>query len=335
MIAITGDYYDGRSSRRQAATLFIAADGSATLSTDPAARFGFADLHIDERVGNAPRSIYFPNGAKFETTQNDKVDAALARRSAQRAGRFLHALETHKRYILVAIVAVSLSFWGLMRYGIPAGAKAAAFALPAEASLSIGRGSLEILDETMLAPTTLDVGTRERLSQRFAAMTEKAQSDIPLTIVFRHGKRIGANALALPSGTIIVTDELVKLAEHDDEVIAVLAHEIGHVVHRHGLRRIMQDSVVALVAILIAGDVSSTGTLIAALPTVLVELQYSQAFEREADAYSYAYLKRNGIDTVHFANLMRRLDERHRIDVPAYLSSHPPSADRIAMFSAT
>lgn len=49
--------------------------------------------------------------------------------------------------------------------------------------------------------------------------------------------QIGANAFALPDGTLVVTDELVELAgDNDDEVLAVLAHELGHIHERHGLR---------------------------------------------------------------------------------------------------
>ncbi len=56
---------------------------------------------------------------------------------------------------------------------------------------------------------------------------------------FREGGAIGPNAFALPSGTIILTDELVDIAGDDnDMVLAVLAHEIGHVDKKHSLRQI-------------------------------------------------------------------------------------------------
>ena len=51
----------------------------------------------------------------------------------------------------------------------------------------------------------------------------------PYTLVFRKSDAIGANAMALPSGTIVVTDGLVTLAEDDREILGVLAHEAGHV----------------------------------------------------------------------------------------------------------
>ncbi len=52
-----------------------------------------------------------------------------------------------------------------------------------------------------------------------------------------NGRAVGANAFALPSGIVVMTDELVELAKTDDELVAVLAHEIGHVRGRHALRQ--------------------------------------------------------------------------------------------------
>ena len=89
--------------------------------------------------------------------------------------------------------------------------------------------------------------------------------------------------MALPSGTLIVTDAFVMLAANDDEIVSVLAHEAGHVEHHHGLRLVFQNSVVALVITWLVGDVS---TLLAAAPTALLQAKYSRDFERDADAYA-------------------------------------------------
>ena len=54
-------------------------------------------------------------------------------------------------------------------------------------------------------------------------------------LLFRDGGKFGANAFALPSGKIIVTDQLASLL-NDEQIVGVLAHELGHVVYRHGMR---------------------------------------------------------------------------------------------------
>jgi predicted Zn-dependent protease len=209
----------------------------------------------------------------------------------------------------------------------------AAFALPAETSQAIGQGTLDLMDRALFAPSQLDDAGRARVQRLFDEVA-RHEAGLPLRLELRRGQRVGANAFALPSGTVVVTDELVKLARHDHEIVAVLAHEAGHVAQRHALRHAIQGSVVALIVVLVTGDVSSTSTLIAALPTVLAETQYSRAFEREADRHALDHLLARRIDPVHFSNFMRRLEESRPGDskLPEWMSTHPPTAERIRIF---
>lgn len=330
----TGQYYDGRSSRAQSAELETVGAGRVRLRTPGGERVhALAELEISARVGGTPRHIGFPDGAKFETGDNDAIDSMLVARGAARRARLAHMLESRWRYALAAVLAVAAIAWGVYRYGIPAAAKAAAFALPAETSQSIGQGTLELLDRLVLGPSNLDAATQARLRERFARIAAE-EPGLRLALEFRKGQRIGANALALPAGTVVLTDELVRLARHDDELATVLAHEVGHVVERHALRRALQGSAVALGAILITGDLSGAAAVVAALPTVLIELQYSQAFELESDRYALAWARRAGIDPAHFGRLMRRMEasRRREIEVPDWLSTHPATEERIRRF---
>ncbi len=143
----------------------------------------------------------------------------------------------------------------------------------------------------------------------------------------------GANAFALPSGIVVITDALVKLSRNDDEVIAVLAHEVGHLEHRHSLRIVMQDSAVALVAATVIGDPFSSSTLAAALPTMLVHARYSREFETEADDYAYGFLVSHRIPTQAFADMLTRLDSEQESSVAeTFLSSHPSTQERVERF---
>ncbi len=334
MIVVRGVYYDGITSQETPADLEVYDNGEVRWAGATAgSNVTVAQLRIAPRVGNIPRNIYFPDGAKFETEDNDAIDALAQRWQLQRSSRLLHLLETHKRYIATALIVVVVSSWAFVQYGVPALAKWAAFALPAEANSKIGAGALDILDKSVFAPTELDPATRTRITRRFKAMTADAPESLGLHLEFRHGKAVGANAFALPSGTIVLTDQMVRLAKHEDELVSVLAHEMGHVVHRHGLRGVIQSSIVAVIIVTITGDVSSSSSLIAALPTLLVESQYSQAFEREADGYSLQYMLDHGVDPAHFANLMQRMPgAKGEDEAGRYFSSHPTTKERIERF---
>lgn len=334
MIAVAGTYYDGRTSRGIACVLHVGRDGAVWFDGAAANRVRFAELKISDRIGNIARAVTFPDGARFETTDNDAIDRALAAFGRARTTRLIHMLETRGRYILVALVAVVAFSWAFVQFGIPAMARYAAFALPAETNAAIAKGALDLLDRAVLKPTTLDAETQARFTAHFARMAQDQPPGFDYRLHFRDAGKLGANAFALPSGAIVVTDALVRLAERDEEVLAVLAHEFGHVAHRHGMRRMLQDSAIGLLIVAITGDVSSTSTIIAALPTLIVEAQYSQAFEREADRHALEYMQTHNLDPLHFVTLMERLEQQKRGPRGAltYLSSHPPTEERTELF---
>jgi predicted Zn-dependent protease len=147
-------------------------------------------------------------------------------------------------------------------------------------------------------------------------------------ITFRAAGGLGANAMALPNGVIIVTDALVGLAGSDGEIIAVLAHEAGHVQERHGLRNVIQSSVVSIVVSWYLGDINA---IIAAAPAALMEAKYSRDLERDADAYAARFLSANGLPVRLLADILERLDSEHggSAGSTSYLSSHPATAERI------
>jgi Zn-dependent protease with chaperone function len=127
-----------------------------------------------------------------------------------------------------------------------------------------------------------------------------------------------------------MTDELVELSQSDDELAAVLAHEVGHVVHRHSLRMLLQNSATSILMVAIVGDISSASVLVASVPTVLVQARHSRQFEEEADDYAYAWLDRAGISRRTFGAILERLEEKYGgQDIPSWISSHPPTAQRV------
>lgn len=334
MTPVHGQYYDGRSSAGVPADLIFHANGFVHLQRAAGETvYRFEQLRFSERVGSTPRHVYFPDGGQLETPDNATVDAVLAARHQQQGARWLNRLESRWHFVLLAVVLIGALAWSTLRYGLPAAARAAAFALPAETSAAIGRGTLELLDRSLLAPTQLDAATRKHVQYVFDGVARQ-ESALPLHLEFRAGQRIGANALALPDGTVVITDEMIKLVRDDAELVAVLAHEAGHLAQRHALRRAIQSSVVAMLTVLVTGDVSATSGLIAALPTALVESSYSQAFEYEADQHARDHLRARHLDPKHFVDLMERLEQTHPDhNIPNWLSTHPPHAERLRRFT--
>jgi Zn-dependent protease with chaperone function len=227
-------------------------------------------------------------------------------------------------------VLTGIAVWLGIRFGVPALANRAADILPTSVDAKLGQEGLRILDGAFFEPSTLPVERQEELRSNFKQIIADAPATHDYRLEFRSGGKIGANALALPSGIIVMTDELVKLAADDREITAVLAHEVGHVVHRHALKTLIQTSTTAALTAGLLGDATSVSTLIASTPTVLLQAKFSRELETEADDFSYAWLKRHNIPTHFFGDLLRRLSQEHGgSDDFSYFSSHPSAKDRV------
>ena len=237
--------------------------------------------------------------------------------------------------VLIVVVVVLLIVASRFVLALPAVAAAVADRVPTRVAATLGDVTLRSLDASTFQPSALPAARQAEIVGRFARLRFPAGATAgSYEIVFRRSDAVGANAMALPSGTIVVTDSLVDLSGNDDEIVAVLAHEAGHVQHRHGLCLLFQSAFARAGIGLLLGDVSA---LAATASTVLLEAKYSRDFERDADAYAVRLLDENGIPRTHFARMLERLEESARrgaagaddSSIMSYLSSHPVTRERL------
>ena len=324
-------YYDGKTSQRREVRIWAEPSGRLRVIGE-GIDFScpIAEVRPSPRVGNTMRHLQFADGAQCETEDNDAVDRAFAREPREAPGRLIHLWESKYGYALAALALTAAALWAGITYGIPALAKEVAAVLPPSIETAIGRDALAGLDRILLAPTKLPPARREHMRALFSNMVSGIEGAGGYRLELRSSKRLGANALALPSGEVVVTDQLVELAQNDDEIIAVLAHEIGHLRQRHGLRRLLQDSATVLLVAAVTGDLSSIASLATALPAILLQAKYSRDFEREADDFALDYMKHHDISPEAFGAILLRMEQRRgaAADVPDYLSTHPATRER-------
>jgi len=223
-------------------------------------------------------------------------------------------------------------FYVLIFYAVPEMARQVANQIPPLMEKSLGGELLETLDRIVFEESSLTEDRQAHLSSKFLKTIEVMDSTQEYQILFRSSPKMGANALALPSGIIIFTDEIVELAKSDDALIGVLAHEVGHIEQHHSIRHVLQDSVVALLLVTITGDISSISSIGAALPTLMVQLKFSREFEAEADDFAIRYLIKNNISTEPLLELLKSLDAEYGDEDSTgsnYFSSHPATIERI------
>ena len=333
-----GQLYDGRSSAKRPAQLHLLGDQACLRVDDHAVgQCTLEQLEISSRLGDTPRRLHFADGQVFITSDNACIDQWLRQQRPQKPSSLLHSLERHKTTIVLGLLILIGTMIFATRYGIPTASRWLAHQVPVSWAQTVGQGALSALDLAYFEPSQLSEEQQQPLRQRFSQL-QAAYPDYEFALHFRQWDDI-PNAFALPSGDVVVTDTLVELAS-ENEVVAVMAHEIGHVVERHSLRSLIQSSLIASAIFLAVGDVSSLSGLITALPTLLVEANYSRQHETEADNFAYHLMQQQGLPHYHFADALLKLERYGNSDEaqerPAelldYLSSHPATADRIRRF---
>jgi len=149
-----------------------------------------------------------------------------------------------------------------------------------------------------------------------------------------------ANAFALPGGKVGVNSGMFAVAENQDQLAAVLGHEIGHVVFRHANERAststLADTGLNVVNAYVGANASAqTSTLVMSAlglgTQVGVLLPFSRKHESEADAYGQQLMAKAGFDPAAAVDLWRNMDAASQGQrPPQWLSTHPDPTNRIA-----
>jgi Zn-dependent protease with chaperone function len=330
MSSLAAHYFDGRHAQRHAVTLVLSGGRAKIVGREVGVEFEARRVRISTRIASTPRWIYLPGGGACVTDDNDGVDRLVRERPMQ---RMVHRLEAHAAFAALAVLLVVTLFWVIVDRALPFAAARVAAHIPVEAEATLGREALAGMEQFWLQPSQLAPEERAALAAKLESLAARAGDPPAYRLEFRSSPLIGANAFALPSGIIVLTDELVKLAQADEEVLAVLAHELGHVRHRHVMRRLLEGSAIALLVAGVTGDVASATSLAAAAPTLVLQTKFSRDNEREADAYAIDLLHRAGIKPHHFAAILARMEAQAPRGpmLPTFLSTHPPTDERKAL----
>ena len=276
--------------------------------------------------------VELPNDARIEF--NGRVPHWFNKRQKQ-IYHWIWQFERSPQQLMAAVIAAIFIIFSIVKWGIPWLAMLLAYVVPDNTVKKIGdETERRMLGET--GPSLLSENYQQQLSRRF--LNEIADSTHPpAKLLFRQGKNLGANAMAIPNNTIIVTDELINIAGNDDEILAVLAHEQGHIVRKHAMQKIISASSIAFTWELINQDGSS---LLTTAAVALSDAEYSKHLEYDADHYAMHHLHANGISSIHLSNFLQRvenirLSQPQKIQNPyvvklkAILESHPDEEKRI------
>ena len=337
---LAASYFDGTHGRAQPVELQRVDEDLLLRGDGLERRIPAGELQWPEPGRHGARVLHLARGGAIQCADGAAWDA-WARASGHRPGLAVR-MQGSWRWVLASVATLVVLAVALQRWGLPALAGLVVAATPVSVDLVIGETALASLDRLMLRPSELPPARQAALRTAFRRVAAaQPPGTVPHWQLEFRGSRIGPNAFALPGGTIIMTDELAAMFRDDESVLmGVLAHELGHVEHRHGLRLLVQGAVLSGVAAVVFGDFSSW---FAAAPAALGHASYSRAAEREADQASARMLNAAGISPLvmvrFFEQMHRRRGDSAGSDGDSAwsgisIASHPADAERIRLFRA-
>ncbi|MBM4131717.1 M48 family metallopeptidase, partial [bacterium] len=270
---VHGSWFAAGAARRHGGTLTLAGGEFRVQAEDgAAAACPVAEARVSD-FGDA-LTVEFPDGSAF-VVASGQADTARLRGASRGQARLVTRLERRWQAVLAAVVATVVLCALLLFVVLPAMTAPLAGLVPPAWSQVIDEQSLPLLDRLVLAPSALPEAERDSIAAGFGALIDGLDLDAArYQLVFRGGGRVGANAFALPGGTIIVTDGMAEITT-PAELDAVLAHEIAHVELRHGLQQILRKSTLAIILVLVGPDAGTISELAQGLPAVLLDSGYS------------------------------------------------------------
>ena len=243
--AVSGLFFDGKRSQGFPAQLSRQDQALCLSYADQSLVLAASALRLGVQVGKARSYLSLEQGGVFESADQAGLMALARAARVPGAGGALQRLEGNLRLILISAAIVLAVLAGSLVYGIPWLSKVVANQIPVSMEVEMGKQTLEAMERLYMSPSQHDDARLDEVRGAFepylAAFAER-HPEQSLTVLFRDSDTLGANAFALPGGIVVFTDDLLTLAEQDEELIAILAHEVGHVVHRHSLRSAIQSS---------------------------------------------------------------------------------------------
>ena len=327
-----GVLYDGRNAAGRRVVVEVENARLAIVDDGARAVVPQADVRVDAPIPGVSRRLVLPGGAAIESDDRAAVEALWPTQGA--IARCAFWLESRWPAAVGAVLITAALAWTIVADVLPLAAEPVARSISPRIEEAIGAQALKSIDASLAKPSGLPEERRNEIERKFEAFVDDEPGLEGADLQFR--RMGGPNAFALPGGTIIVTDAMVRFAQDDDELLAVIAHELGHLKARHATRLVLQRSGIAVLVTAIAGDAAGMTFLAATIPAAVLNSSYSREFELEADRYAYGHLSRHGSSPQALARVFRRFAEDRRTadsndPLGRYLSSHPDLDERIRL----
>ena len=322
-------YFSGLDSQRHRVTL----DAGAALQIieDGRAIASWSYVNI-RRVPGEPHPLRLsstdaPELARLEIADPQVADWVIGLCPGQAVRRASGASAGGVAKIIFWSVAAAASIIVMAVYGIPLAADRLAPLVPNVVEKRIGQmvdGQVKaIFGDKLCSAAEGDAALLKLVGNMRAAgnIPGKVEAAVLRTRI--------PNAVALPGGKVYVFSPLLADARDADELGGVIAHELGHLRNRDGMRAVIQNGGTSFLIGLLFGDVTGSGAAII-VGQMLLNSRYSREAETRADAVAIEILHKLGRSPMPLGLFLQRMTAGHESEALAVLASHPLSKDRLA-----
>ncbi len=205
----------------------------------------------------------------------------------------------------------------------------------------IGESTYKTLSSTILEKSEIPEKRKADLREKSQKVFKHSNLYKNPEIKFNKSNILGPNALALPGGPIVITDDLIKLLKDDELILAVIAHEIAHIKERHSLQQIVEVAGLSSIAWMIFGLDESILEEIVFIGINVWSLKKSRNLEKDADLMALKLLEKTGMSKKSFIQAIEKLTKHYCIETnleksvcisevkSGWLSTHPTGAERL------
>lgn len=228
------------------------------------------------------------------------------------------------------LVALSLTFAAAILAGCssaPVTGRQQLVLLSSSEAAGMGRDAYsQILQEKGVSSNQQQTEMMNRVGERLIAANGMAGQHWEFNLI----NDDTPNAFALPGGYVGVNTGLFQVVKTEDQLAAVMGHEIAHVIARHPEERISREALVGTGAAVLGAAAPDLAGLASSAATLGLILPFSREQESEADVIGLQYMARAGYDPRAAVQVWQNFAAAGGGEPPAFLSTHPSHGDRIA-----
>jgi Zn-dependent protease with chaperone function len=322
-------FYDGTSSRRHSVELVLRDRLEISENGTVLAAWPLADIR---RVDGAAGVLRLSCASAPSLARLEVRDPALTEAINFRCPH-LDADAVGRRGVTAIIgwsVAATASIVAVIWFGLPLVADRLAPLVPPALERRIGDAAEGQMSAIFGGKTCNNAAGSAAFNKLMKEISTAAGLNMPIRAAVLNTSF--PNAFALPGGKVFLFNGLLVRSNDPDEIAGVLAHELGHVMHRDNTRNMIYSGGTSFLIGLLFGDVTGSGALVIGSRS-LFTASYSREAEQNADNFSIDVMHRLGRPTKPMGDLIFRITGNQADKTLSILANHPLTEDRLKHLS--